>query len=99
LAPTLHRRAISANRASGIVQNQMKTGKEGKAASGLMIEVQVALAQDMFHLRNGAKQRLARELIGRLSMARAKVISRPLLAHKRSASPVSYGFEPIYIKA
>jgi len=47
----------------------------------LLVELEIVLPQDMFHLRNGAKQRLARKLIGRLSMAR--VISVPPLVLKR----------------
>ena len=54
-----HPRAIPASHASGIFQDHLRSGKEGKAASRVLVELQVVLPQGMFHLRNGAKQRLA----------------------------------------
>jgi hypothetical protein len=40
------------------------------------------LLQDMFHLHCGGKQRLARELVGRLSKARATTLSRAPSTYK-----------------
>jgi hypothetical protein len=54
-----HPSAIPASHASGIFQDHLRFGNEGEAASKLLVELQVVLPQDMFHLRNGAKQRLA----------------------------------------
>jgi hypothetical protein len=54
-----HPSAIPASHASGIFQDHLRSGNEGEAASRLLVELQVVLPQDMFHLRNGAKQRLA----------------------------------------
>src|ERR1700704_4226042 len=54
-----HPSAIPASHANGIFQDHLKAGKEGEAASRVLVELQVVLPQDMFHLRNGAKQRLA----------------------------------------
>jgi hypothetical protein len=54
-----HLSAIPASHASGIFQDHLRSGNEGGAASRLLVELQVVLPQDMFHLRNGAKQRLA----------------------------------------
>jgi hypothetical protein len=48
-------------------RNHPKAGKRVKSPSGGLVELRV-LPQGMFHLRNGVKQRLAAELIGRLSM-------------------------------
>jgi hypothetical protein len=50
---------IPASHASGIFQDLLWLGNKGKAASRLLVECKVGLPQDMFHLRNGAKQRLA----------------------------------------
>jgi hypothetical protein len=50
-----HPSGIPASHASGAVQNQLRAGKEGEATSRVLVE----LPQGMFHLRNGAKQRLA----------------------------------------
>ena len=52
-------RAIPASHASGIFQDHLRSGTEGEAASRVLVELQGVLPQDMFHLRNGAKQRLA----------------------------------------
>src|ERR1700687_2208524 len=54
-----HLSAIPASHASGIFQDHLRSGNEGGAASRLLVELQVVLPQDMFHLRNGEKQRLA----------------------------------------
>ena len=54
-----HLSAIPVSHASGIFQDHLWFGIEGGAASRLLVELQVVLPQDMFHLRNGAKQRLA----------------------------------------
>src|SRR5712671_3850487 len=54
-----HPCAIPASHASGIFQNHLRSGDKGEAASRVLVELQVVLPQDMFHLRNGAKQRLA----------------------------------------
>ena len=54
-----HPSAIPASHANGIFRDHLKAGKEGEAASSVLVELQVVLPQDMFHLRNGAKQRLA----------------------------------------
>ena len=54
-----HPSAIPASHASGIFQDHPRSGKEGEAASRVSVELQVVLPQGMFHLRNGAKQRLA----------------------------------------
>jgi hypothetical protein len=52
-----HPSAIPANHADGIFQDHPGSGKEGEAASRMLMEL--VLPQGMFHLRNGAKQRLA----------------------------------------
>src|SRR3954469_14770375 len=52
-----HPRAIAASHASGIFHNHRRSGKEGDAA--LKVVVELVLPQGMFHLRDGAKQRLA----------------------------------------
>jgi rhodanese-related sulfurtransferase len=54
-----HPSAIPASHASRIFQDHPRSGKEGEAASRVLVELQVVLPQGMFHLRNGAKQRLA----------------------------------------
>jgi hypothetical protein len=51
--------AIPASHASGIFQDHLKSGNEGEAAWRVLVEMGVVLPQDMFHLHNGAKQRLA----------------------------------------
>jgi hypothetical protein len=51
--------AIPASHASGIFQDLLRLGNKGEAASRLLVEFKVVLPQDMFHLHNGAKQRLA----------------------------------------
>ena len=51
--------AIPASHASGIFQDNLWSGNKGEAALRLLGELQIVLPQDMFHLRNGAKQRLA----------------------------------------
>lgn len=75
--------AIPANCASGNCQNHLRTGKAVEAVWDVAAEPRVLLLQDMFHLRSGAKQRLARELIGRLWMTRKPSLSCPPFAHKR----------------
>lgn len=74
--------AIPANCASGNFQNHLRSGKADKAAWDVPVEPRAVLLQDMFRLRNGAKQRLARELVGRLSKARKATVSYSALAHK-----------------
>jgi hypothetical protein len=54
-----HPRAIPASHASGIFQDHLRSGSDGDAASRVLVELQIVLPHDMFHLRNGAKQRLA----------------------------------------
>jgi hypothetical protein len=54
-----HLDAIPASHASGIFQDHLRSGNEVGAASRLLVDLQVVLPQDMFHLRDGAKQRLA----------------------------------------
>jgi hypothetical protein len=54
-----HPRAIRVSHASGLCQDRLRAGNEAEAASRLLVELQIVLPQDMFHLRNGAKQRLA----------------------------------------
>jgi MFS family permease len=51
----------------------------------------VVLSQDMFHLRNGAKQRLARKLVGRLCLTRWLLLSCSSLPHKRWLSAAEGG--------
>ena len=53
-----HLSAIPPSHASGIFQDHRRSGNEDRVASRL-VELQIVLPQDMFHLRNGAKQRLA----------------------------------------
>ena len=48
-----------ASHASGIFLDHLRSGNEAGAASRLLVDLQVVLPQDMFHLRDGAKQRLA----------------------------------------
>jgi hypothetical protein len=60
--------AIPASQASALCQDHLRSGNDVEATLRLLAGMQDVLPQDMFHLRNGAKQRLARELIGRLSM-------------------------------
>jgi hypothetical protein len=74
--------AIPASHASGIFQGHLRSGNECEATSRVLVEMGVVLPQDMFHLRIGAKQRLARKLIGRLSMARVISVSHPPFALK-----------------
>jgi hypothetical protein len=74
--------AIPANCANGNFQNHPRSKKADKAVLDVSDEPRVLLLQDMFHLLNGAKQRLARELVGRLSKARATPLSYPSSAHK-----------------
>jgi hypothetical protein len=54
-----HPRAIPASHASGIFQDHLRSGSDGDAASRVLVELQIVLPHAMFHLRNGAKQRLA----------------------------------------
>ena len=54
-----HLSAIPASRVSGIFQSHFRSGNECEAALRLLVELRIVLPQDMFHLRNGAKQRLA----------------------------------------
>jgi hypothetical protein len=54
-----HLSAIPASNVSEFFQLHLRSGKEDEAASRVLVELQVVLPQDMFHLRNGAKQRLA----------------------------------------
>src|ERR1700694_3677481 len=52
-----HPRAIPASHANGIFQDHLRSGSDGDATS--RVELQIVLPHDMFHLRKGAKQRLA----------------------------------------
>jgi hypothetical protein len=54
-----HLSAIPDSHVSGIFQDHFRSGNECEDASRLLVELQIVLPQDMFHLRNGAKQRLA----------------------------------------
>src|SRR5215207_8162172 len=54
-----HARVIPASHEGRIFQDHPRSGREGEAAPRVLVELQVVLPQDMFHLRNGAKQRLA----------------------------------------
>jgi hypothetical protein len=65
-------------------QNHRGFGDGPKAVLDVPIEP-VVLSQDMFHLHNGAKQRLARKLVGRLCLTRWLLLSCSSLPHKRSA--------------
>lgn len=76
------RRAIPFKIASGSFQNHLRFG-EGRWAATNVSAGPRALLQDMFHLRGGAKQRLARKLVGRLYVARSLTISCTTFAHKR----------------
>jgi hypothetical protein len=51
--------AIPASHVIGIFQDHARSGKTGEVAPRVVVELQIVLPQDMFHLRNGAKQRLA----------------------------------------
>jgi hypothetical protein len=42
-----------------IFQDLLRLENKGEAALRLLVEFKVVLPQDMFHIRNGAKQRLA----------------------------------------
>jgi hypothetical protein len=50
---------MAVNHASGIFHDHPRPGKTGKTASRVLVDLQVLLPQDMFHLQNGAKQHLA----------------------------------------
>jgi hypothetical protein len=52
-------RAIPVSHASGLFQDHPRSGNAGEVPSSVVAELQVVLPQDMFLLRNGAKQRLA----------------------------------------
>jgi hypothetical protein len=54
-----HPRAIPASHANGIFQDHLRAGSDGDATSRVLVELQIVLPHDMFHLRKGAKQRLA----------------------------------------
>jgi hypothetical protein len=54
-----HPSVIRVSHASGAVQDHLRPENKGEAASRLLVELQIVLPQDMFHHRNGAKQRLA----------------------------------------
>ena len=77
------RRAIPFKIASGSFQNHLRFG-EGRWAATNVSAGPRALLQDMFHLRSGAKQRLARKLVGRLYVARTSYLSCATFAYKRS---------------
>jgi hypothetical protein len=76
--------------ASGSFQNQRGFGEGTIGTLDVPIEP-VVLSQDMFHLRNGAKQRLARKLVGRLCLTRWLVLSCSSLPHKRWLSAAEGG--------
>src|SRR5215218_11274448 len=75
--------AMPPSHASGILKNHPRSGKEGEVTPRVLGELEVVLPQDMFLLLSGAKQRLARELVGRLSATRVISLSRRPLALKR----------------
>ena len=77
------RRVIAFRSVSGNLQTHARFGAGPKAARDMPDEA-VVLSQDMFLLRKGAKQRLARELVGRLYVARNQALSCSSLVHKRS---------------
>src|SRR4051812_18469175 len=52
-------RAIPLSHASGIFQDRPGSGNEGEVASRVVAELEAVPPQDMFHLPDGAKQRLA----------------------------------------
>ena len=54
-----HASAIPVSHASGLCHDHLRSGNETEAAWRLLVELPIMLPQDMFHLRNGAKQRLA----------------------------------------
>ena len=54
-----HLSAIPASHVSGIFLSHFRSGNECEAALRSLGELRIVLPQDMFHLRNGAKQRLA----------------------------------------
>ena len=54
-----HPRAIPASHASEIFPDHLRSGSDGDATSRVLVELQIVLPHDMFHLRNGVKQRLA----------------------------------------
>jgi hypothetical protein len=54
-----HPSAIPASQASGLCHDHLRSGNETEAVLRLLVELPIVLPQDMFHLRNGAKQRLA----------------------------------------
>ena len=56
-----HASTTPASHATGLCQDHLRPGNETEAASRLLVELPIVLPQDMFHLRNGAKQRLAAE--------------------------------------
>jgi hypothetical protein len=53
-----HPSAIPASHASRIFQDHLRSGSD-RDASRVLVELQIVLPHAMFHLRNGAKQRLA----------------------------------------
>ncbi len=77
------RRVIASKSASGNLQNHPRFGEGSKVERDVSVET-VVLSQDMFHVRNGAKQRLARKLVGRLYVARRQPLSCSSSVHKRS---------------
>src|SRR6476620_1353103 len=62
--------AIPASHAIGIFQDHVRSGNTGEVAPRVVVELQIVIPQDMFHLRNGAKQRLA-------AGAHRAVVNRP----------------------
>lgn len=76
------RRVIPFKIVSGIFQSQLRFGEGRKAATDVSAGP-MALLQDMFHLRSGAKQRLARKLVGRLCVARSLSLSCYSFAYKQ----------------
>jgi hypothetical protein len=54
-----HHSTIPASHANGDFQDQPRAGKEAGTASRVLVESSMVLPQAMFHLLNGAKQRLA----------------------------------------
>ncbi|MET4119468.1 hypothetical protein ABIB85_005849 [Bradyrhizobium sp. JR1.5] len=77
-------------------QNHPGFGEGTKAELDVPIEP-VVLSQDMFHLHNGAKQRLARKLVGRLCLTRWPLLSCSSLPHKRSADLEAEGVAEVTV--
>jgi hypothetical protein len=86
-----HHSAIPASDASGIFQDHLRSGNEGEAASRVLVELQVALPQGMFHLHNGAKQRLAAGAHRAVVNGPSDFDTTPTLAAQAKVSAVRLG--------